>query len=684
YPLRIILIPVPSTPPHLYRACVAEDGTSAIRQDGQRSTSGSRPAEAVVLSASDRQQKSEVHLRALSRGPQHRLLQSRAARPEPAELGQIFLKDGSTLWRDHLLLTWDFRCSQGSQGVLAALQCREKSFTRSVLFRLDGADAKTGSRLPGLAYLDLARTIPCVVCFATVTTSVGTGRAIFRLVQDVDDKGKWKAVAVYTALQELRNTTEQRVGSVTAAKLGKLSRWPELVSGDAASSDCTALVVGGGHSGLFMAARLKEVGIRALVIERSAAVGDAWRRRYDGLVLHDTCYFNEFPYLKYPEGWPVYPSKDQFADFLTTYARTLQLPVWLDTELLATYWDEERRRWNISVRRGGQDYVLHPRYLIHAASVYGAPKMPTIPGINTFSGNRLVHSAQFISAGDCAGKDVVIVGTGTSAHDIASEYSGKGARVTMVQRSSTFVTSQRVIETLTGRNYNANTPSAEIADFEANSLPRPLQKRLMQQMTKHIANTTDKDLLVGLDKAGFALNLGLDEAGMVFQFLETASGVYMDVGASQLIIDGRIKVVRGEVAQVTERGVVLADGTSLPADDIVFATGYDDMDGYLRRLYGGAVADRLGRVGGLNEEGEMRNNPRTDVPRFFIVAGNVARSRLLSKQVALLIQAEEEGLLEEEGGKFIFPLHIPSTACMFVRLIVLTLGGRAVASQLIG
>ncbi|KAB5559562.1 hypothetical protein GE09DRAFT_1057305 [Coniochaeta sp. 2T2.1] len=190
--------------------------------------------------------------------------------------------------------------------------------------------------------------------------------------------------------------------------------------------------------------------------------------------------------------------------------------------------------------------------------------MPTIPGLDTFSGNRLVHSAQFTSAGDCSGKKVVVLGTGTSTHDIASKYAAKGAKLTMVQRGSTFATSQKVVEMLTGGNYNANTA--------------------------------------------------------------------------------------GEVATVTERGVVLADGTPLPADDIVFATGYEDMDGYIRRLYGGAVADRLGRVWGLNGEGEMRNNPRTDVLRFFIVAGSVARSRLLSKQVALLIQAEEERLLGGESG----------------------------------
>jgi hypothetical protein len=188
-------------------------------------------------------------------------------------------------------------------------------------------------------------------------------------------------------------------------------------------------------------------------------------------------------------------------------------------------------------------------------------------------------------------------------------------------------------------------PPADAVDFEANSLPRPIHKLLNQQVTKHFADTIDNDLLVGLEKARFALNLGVDEAGMFFQLLESAGGFYQDVGASQLIIDGRISVVNGQVARISERAVILADGSSLPADDIILATGYEGMDTYIRRLYGGTIAGKLGKVWGLNEEGELRNVGKTNVPQFYIIGGNIAQARLLSKQVALLIKAEEDKLV---------------------------------------
>jgi cation diffusion facilitator CzcD-associated flavoprotein CzcO len=99
---------------------------------------------------------------------------------------------------------------------------------------------------------------------------------------------------------------------------------------------------------------------------------------------------------------------------------------------------------------------LHPRYLIHAAGPYGRPVLPSIPGIDTAP--NVTHSASFTAAGDCAGKSVVVVGTGNSAHDIGRNYALGGATVTVVQRSSTVVISQEMARIFTAA-YNESSVS---------------------------------------------------------------------------------------------------------------------------------------------------------------------------------------------------------------------------------
>ena len=165
----------------------------------------------------------------------------------------------------------------------------------------------------------------------------------------------------------------------------------------------------------------------------------------------------------------------------------------------------------------------------------------------------------------------------------------------------------------------------------------------------------DADLYERLTRAGFLLDFGDDGSGLFMKYLRRGSGYYIDVGASELIADGRIKLHSGvNIERIKEDSVVLTDGTVLPADLIVYATGYGSMNGWAARLISQEVADRVGKCWGLGSattkdpgpwEGELRNMWKpTQQPALWFHGGNLHQSRHYSLYLALQIKARQEGL----------------------------------------
>jgi putative flavoprotein involved in K+ transport len=164
----------------------------------------------------------------------------------------------------------------------------------------------------------------------------------------------------------------------------------------------------------------------------------------------------------------------------------------------------------------------------------------------------------------------------------------------------------------------------------------------------------DADFYSKLTAVGFDLDFGTDGSGLFLKYLRRGSGYYIDVGASQLLIDGRVAVKSGQVDRITPDSVVLEDGTELEADLIVYATGYGSMNGWLADLVSPEVADQVGRCWGYGSdtpkdpgpwEGELRNMWKpTNVPQLWIHGGNLHQSRHYSNYLALQIKARMEGL----------------------------------------
>ena len=201
----------------------------------------------------------------------------------------------------------------------------------------------------------------------------------------------------------------------------------------------------------------------------------------------------------------------------------------------------------------------------------------------------------------------MIVGCCNSGHDIASDFYEHGAEsVTMVQRSSTYVMSQRAVtQRLMGGLYSEDGPPTEDADLRFTSIPYPVLKTMHQYVTQLVAED-DKEMLTGLEKAGFKVDYGYEGSGLFMKYLISGGGYYIDVGCSQMIVDGKIKIKQGkEIAKIVEDGVVFEDESKLEADVIVLATGYDNMRETARKIFGDKLADSVSDVWGFNEEGEI-------------------------------------------------------------------------------
>lgn len=156
----------------------------------------------------------------------------------------------------------------------------------------------------------------------------------------------------------------------------------------------------------------------------------------------------------------------------------------------------------------------------------------------------------------------------------------------------------------------------------------------------------DADILKGLAKAGFETDQGPDDSGLFLKYFQRGGGYYIDVGGSQLIADGKIKVIQGtEVEKIEGKTLRFRDGRETDADEIVFATGYQNMRTTARKIFGDETADRLDDVWGLDQETEVRNIwRRTRHPGFWFMGGNLALCRFYSRLLALQIKAVEVGL----------------------------------------
>ena len=417
------------------------------------------------------------------------------------------------------------------------------------------------------------------------------------------------------------------------------------------------LIVGGGQAGLALAARLKQLNVPTIVIDKNKTPGDTWRNRYHSLCLHDPVWYDHMPYMQFPDHWPIFSPKDKIGDWLEMYAKIMEINYWGLSECINASFDELNEEWTVIVDKNGEDVEIKTKHLVFATGMSGMPNIPNIENLDQYKGDY-VHSSNFISGSSYKDKNCIVVGSNNSAHDIAAELWEQGAmNVTMIQRSSTTVArSSTLLDLQTRGNFSEQAVQSgitvDIADLIVASNPYKTIHKDGQKSVQLLKNI-DKEFYKKLSGSGFLFDFGEDESGLSVKYLRRGSGYYIDVGGSELIINGEIKLESpAEIKFFNEKSIVLDNGKEIDCDLVVFATGYGSMNQWAAKLISQEVSDKVGKCWGLGSgtrkdpgpwEGELRNMWKpTNQNSLWFHGGNLAQARHYSKYLSLQIKARFE------------------------------------------
>jgi len=256
------------------------------------------------------------------------------ARGDAEAASELFLED--SYWRDLVALTWNLKTVEGPEGVKDMLEATLAS-----------------ARPRGFATTDEPTEADGVTeGWFEFETETGRGHGILRLRDG-------KAWTLLTALRELKGFEEPRGAArphgVEHGAARDRETWLEARRREAEELGYTrqpyVVIIGGGQGGIGLGARLRQLGVPTIIVERNERPGDSWRKRYKSLCLHDPVWYDHLPYIKFPENWPVFSPKDKIGDWLEMYTRVMELNYWGSTTAKSAKYDEERGEWVLTVER---------------------------------------------------------------------------------------------------------------------------------------------------------------------------------------------------------------------------------------------------------------------------------------------------------------------------------------------
>ena len=514
-------------------------------------------------------------------------------------------------WRDILSFSWERPTFAGREAI-------EDGFVATVALadprNLRVAAARTAPRFARRSGRNV------IEGWFDFDTAVGSGAGFARLVYDGDGVGDGNTVQarawlLLTTLQELRGS-EEKVGALrpTGEHFSKIEspvNWAQERAAESAfeGRDPQVLVVGAGQGGLILGARLRQMGVDVLIVEKGERVGDVWRNRYNNLTLHNKLTANHFPYMPFPETWPIWLPKDMLGDWLEAYAKFMELNVWTGTELSGATFDEDEKLWTVRLSRAGQPARTVPG----AASgdchrrVGGAPQKTRHARPVRFRGRarplwRVLHGRRLQGpqrARRRHGKQRARHRAG-SVHQRRERRDRDAARTDLraeprAQRDHQL---RHLYRRYIGGGYRSDGGGATgticCSTRTSGSPRRPTS------MTRSFSRSWNA--------IGFKTHTGEDKTGFQLLYLRGAGGYYIDIGCADLMINGDIELIQYEDAdRFVAEGLRMRDGRVIPLDLVVQATGFESMAEMTRRLLGDAVADRVGKVWGFDENDNIRN-----------------------------------------------------------------------------
>ncbi|KAI3986342.1 hypothetical protein MKX01_002187 [Papaver californicum] len=307
------------------------------------------------------------------------------------------------------------------------------------------------------------------------------------------------------------------------------------------------IIVGGGPSGLAVAACLSDKGIPSLVLEKSDRIASLWQyRTYDRLNLHLPKQFCELPLMGFPKHFAKYPTKHQFISYLESYASNFYIKPKFNQSVQSAEFDFGSGVWRVKT----QDTEYISKWLISATGENAEPVIPEISGVEKFHGS-VIHTSVYKSGSDFKNQKVLVVGCGNSGMEVSLDLCSHNASPHMVVRNTVHVLPR------------------EMCGISTFGIAMGLMKWLPLRLVDKVL------LLVAYFSLGNTEQLGLHRPKIGPIELKNATGKtpVLDVGALSRIKSGHIKVMAG-VREITRKGVKFIDGQEKEFDSIILATGY--------------------------------------------------------------------------------------------------------------
>jgi indole-3-pyruvate monooxygenase len=323
------------------------------------------------------------------------------------------------------------------------------------------------------------------------------------------------------------------------------------------------VVIGAGPAGLATSACLRRAGMAHVVLEREVHIADAWHRHYDRLRLHTTKTYSALPLTPWPKAAPRYPTREQVLRYLQTYAAEHHIAPRLGVSAHAVRRTGER--FTVDTSAGG----MTPRIVVMATGFNSVPKLPSIPGLDSFPGS-VIHAGVYKNAAPYLGKRTLVVGCGNSGAEIALDLAEQGVDVAMVVRGPVHVVPRDVF----GR-------PIQHTNILLSCLPLGLRDAIARCTMRLVVGDLSK---WGIERPAIGPNRMIQKLGRI---------PILDVGTIAMIKRGKIRVLPA-AEQILADWVQFADGTRHPFEAIILATGYTSSAAKLVEGYA-AIADTRGR-----------------------------------------------------------------------------------------
>ncbi|MFG3047618.1 flavin-containing monooxygenase [Streptomyces sp. NPDC048241] len=346
-------------------------------------------------------------------------------------------------------------------------------------------------------------------------------------------------------------------------------------------------VIGSGFGGLGAAVRLRREGVTDFVVlERAGSVGGTWRdNSYPGCACDVPSHLYSFSFAPNPD-WPrTFSGQEHIRAYLERVADDFDLRPHLrfDSEVKLMTWDEDELRWHIETASGS----LTADMVVSATGPLSDPKIPAIPGLDTFPG-RVFHSARWDHDYDLRGKRVAMVGTGASAIQIVPSIQPAVSKLTVFQRTPPWVMPRmdRAIGTAERRLHQALPFTARLR----RGLLWGIRELQVQAFTKHPDELGLVEQLARRNMARAIKDPAL-RAKLTPDYRIGCKRILLSSAYYPALAKPNVDVVASGVTEVRGSTVVAADGTETEVDAIVFGTGFHVTDM--------PIAERVVGVGGV-------------------------------------------------------------------------------------